>query len=207
MSVGDVLFTAPTSRPTASTSPRAVPDLAAAHRPAVAAGLGTPIGLRHGLGPPLHYSQIDEVALAQPPGRGRSATGVSVFPVQDAPSIVRAESADAPLVVSGDGEGLVDLAASVRLDAPQRRALLRPRSRATSPALRREIAQPGSVLVVTDSNRKRGRRWGAIRDIEGPTERVDEAALTTDEGDARLDLFPGAGADAHDGRRVARTPR
>ncbi len=35
---------------------------------------------------------------------------VSVFPVQEAPSIVRAEDASAPLVVSGDGEGLVDLA-------------------------------------------------------------------------------------------------
>ncbi|HEX9505251.1 MAG TPA: discoidin domain-containing protein, partial [Acidimicrobiia bacterium] len=63
-------------------------------------------------------------------------------------------------------------------------------------ALRRQIRQPDAVLVVTDSNRKRARRWGAIKDVEGATERADQSALTTDEADNRLDLFPDAGTGA-----------
>jgi hypothetical protein len=51
------------------------------------------------------------------------------------------------------------------------------------------------VLVVTDSNRKRG-ALRAIRDVEGATQRADEQALVKDEGDAQLELFPGEGSAA-----------
>ena len=118
------------------------------------------------------------------PPNAENPPPVSVFPVQDAPSIVRAQDANAPLVVSGDGEGLVDLAGRRARSTTTTSCSTPRRSPATPPRLRREIAQPGSVLVVTDTNRKRGRRWGLIRDVEGATERADETALTTDEGDA-----------------------
>jgi hypothetical protein len=144
--------------------------------------------------PPLHYTQVDEEALAQSSDAG-TPPPVSVFPVTDAPPIVRSASARTPLVVSGDGEGLVDLAAAGGLDA--RDVVLYSGSFADDlPALRRAVAADGAVLVVTDSNRKRGRRWGAIKNVEGPTERVDEESLRVDEGDQRLDLFPAAGPSA-----------
>ncbi|HXY93341.1 MAG TPA: DUF3367 domain-containing protein, partial [Acidimicrobiia bacterium] len=135
-----------------------------------------------------------EVALATPPNAPEPPP-VSVFDVKGTQPIVHTDPATRPLIVAGDGEGLVDLAILGALDPSS--VVLYSGSFAHDPsALRREIAQPGSVLVVTDSNRKRGRRWGSIKDVEGPTERVDETSLSPDEGDARLDVFPGSGPDA-----------
>jgi hypothetical protein len=192
MSVGDVVYRADLQTDRFDLA-RAVPTWALLTEP-VPAGLGQPTGYGSGLGPPLHYTQVDEVALALPTGQPEPPP-VSVFPVADAPAIVRSASADSPVVVAGDGEGLVDLAGLGGLD-PRDVVLYSASFAADLPALRRAIAQNGSVLVVTDSNRKRGRRWGAIKNVEGPTERVGEQALRTDEGDARLDVFPGAGPDA-----------
>ena len=187
MSVGDVVYRADLETDRFDLV-RAVPAWLLLTKPSVPTGLGTPVAYGTSLGPPLHASQTDEIALALPPNAA-DPPPVSVFPVQEAPSIVRAEDASAPLVVSGDGEGLVDLASLGAL-ANGTPVLYSGTYAGDTPALRREIAQPGSVLVVTDSNRKRARRWGLIRDVEGATERADETALTTDEGDARLDVFP-----------------
>jgi arabinofuranan 3-O-arabinosyltransferase len=136
---------------------------------------------------------LDAKALAEP--AGTKATGpVVVYPVHDALPIVRAVSAKAPTIVAGDAEGLVDLAAAGLLDPGS--ALLFSASYASDPdALRRELS-PGATLVVTDTNAKRGLRWGTIRDNTGYVERADEAALAKDPTDNRLDVFPGAGTDA-----------
>jgi hypothetical protein len=191
MSVGDVLYRADLQTDRFDLT-RAIPTwlLLTDPRPE---GLGAPTTFGEGLQPPLHYSQIDELALAQDPAV-QDPPPVSVFPVRDTPPIVHTAVATRPLIVAGDGEGMVDLAVLGALDGNG--VVLYSGSYAGKrDDLRAEVAQPGSVLVVTDSNRKRGRRWGAIRDVEGATERVNQSALTTDEGDNRLDLFPGAGSD------------
>ena len=191
MSVGDVVYRADLETDRFDLA-RAEPTWELFTKP-VPGGLGKPSIYGLGTPIPLHYSQLDELALARTPTAGPPQ--VSVFPVKGAPPIVRAASARTPLVVSGDGEGLVDLAGLGGLDP--RDVVLYSGSFADDVAgLRRAIAEDGAVLVVTDSNRKRGRRWGAIRDVEGPTERVDEQSLGDDEGDQRLDLFPGAGPSA-----------
>jgi hypothetical protein len=191
MSVGDVVYRADLetdrfdlarAEPTWELFTKPVPD-----------GLGTPRTYGLGAPIPLHYTQLDELALARAPGA--DPPQVSVFPVQGAPSMVRAASARTPLVVSGDGEGLVDLAALGGLD-PRRVVLYSGTFADDTPALRRAVAEDGAVLVVTDSNRKRGRRWGAVKQIDGPTERVNEQSPPGDEGDQRLDLFPAAGPSA-----------
>jgi hypothetical protein len=198
LSVGDVVYRADTQTDRFDL-PRAVPVWTLLTQP-VPDGLDPPTRYGTDLGPPLRFTQLDEIALAQDAANAQGAPNaeqsqpppVSVFPVRDARPIVRAAAADRPLIVAGDGEGLVDLAAvsGLGLDG----VVLYSGSYANDPAaLRREIARPGSVLVVTDSNRKRGRRWGAIKNIEGWTERADESVLTKDDGDARLDIFPGAG--------------
>ncbi len=164
-------------------------------------GLGTPSTYGDGLGPPLRIAQDDEVQLALPPGAS-DPPPVSIFAVRDAPSIVRSANASTPLIVSGDGAGLVDLATigALRGDG----VVLYSGTYAGRPArLKSEIAQPGSLLVVTDSNRKRARRWTSVRDTSGETERVDQSALVKDENDNRLDLFAGAGTDA---QTVVQTP-
>ncbi|MFI5053312.1 MAG: alpha-(1-_3)-arabinofuranosyltransferase family protein, partial [Acidimicrobiia bacterium] len=157
-------------------------------------GLGRPTTYGSSLGPPLRFSQTDEIALALAPGLADPAP-VSDFPVQDPKAIVSAAPSAAPIIVSGDGEGLVDLATTGALSGDN--VILYSATYADDPAgLRRETNRPGALLVVTDSNRKRGRRWGAIKDVEGATERANESALTTDEADAQLDVFPGASTGA-----------
>ncbi len=51
----------------------------------------------------------DEISLAAPPNEPPPAP-VAVYKVKDPAAIVRAESNDQRLMVSGDGEGLVDVA-------------------------------------------------------------------------------------------------
>ena len=55
----------------------------------------------------------------------------------------------------------------------------------------------GAVLVLTDSNRRRARRWGTVRENSGYTERAGEEPLEEDPGDNRLPVFTDAGDDAY----------
>ncbi len=157
-------------------------------------GLGKPRTFGTSLGNPLQLTQHDEIELAMPPN-AVDPPPVSLWKVEGTGDIVRSTPSAAPLIVSGDGEGLVDLAAIGALDGGN--IILYSGTFAGTPAkLKSQIAREGSVLVVTDTNRKRGRRWGAIKDVEGATQRADETALTKDESDAELDLFPDAGTSS-----------
>ncbi len=163
-------------------------------------GLDAPTGYGNGLGRPLTFKQIDPIALALPAGMG-DPPPVSVFPVPDAQPIVHARAASAPLVMSGDGEGVVDVASGGALGNS---VILYSGSYAGDPkALKAQVDQPGALLVVTDSNRKRGERWSGVKWNMGATERADETPLTTDEKDNRLVVFPAAGTDAY---TVIQTP-
>ena len=93
-------------------------------------------------------------------------------------------------MVSGDGEGLVDVADVGLLDGA---GVMRYSASYPSDASLRAATSPGDVLVVTDNNRLRARRWTTVTENVGFTEQAGAAdqPLTTDPGDARLDVFPG----------------
>jgi hypothetical protein len=167
----------------------------------LAPGLDEPAEYGTSLGPPLRVGRDDEVQLALP-ADAQDPPPVSVFQVTDARSIVRTADASAPVIVSGDGEGLIDLATIGALDGNG--VVLYAATFADDPSrLEGEIAQPGSLLVVTDSNRKRGRRWTGVSNNQGATERADEVPLTEDENDNQLEVFPEQGTDA---QTVVQTP-
>ena len=156
-------------------------------------GLGEPETFGSGLGPPLDFPLLDERELALRAG-AEEPPPVAVFPVEAVPSIVRAQSADEPVVVAGDGEGLVELAGLGMVDDAG--LLLYSGSFAGDEAgLGKQLARD-AVLVVTDSNRRRGRRWSTVRENLGYTERAGETPLEDDPSDARLEVFPDAGDDA-----------
>jgi arabinofuranan 3-O-arabinosyltransferase len=155
-------------------------------------GLGRVERFGRDLAPPLRDQIDDELQLALPAGASEPPP-VSVFTVEHPRPIVRTADASAPLLVSGDGEALVDLASIGALSTDGVVLYSASLDRAQ---LKSEVTQPNSVLVVTDSNRKRARRWTSVRDVYGETERVDQSALVKDEYDNRLDLFPDAGTDA-----------
>ena len=158
------------------------------------AGLADPVGFgRPVRNTPKQYPMIDELALSEPPGEP-DPPPVSAFAVRGAPPIVRTAAADRPVLLAGDGEGVVDAAAIGLLDRPS--ALLYSGSFAGDPAGMKRVLAAGADLVLTDSNRRRARRWSTVREVTGYTEQAEEKKLADDLVDARLDVFPRAGDDA-----------
>ena len=61
------------------------------------------------------------------------------------------------------------------------------------PAVLDRLVAGGAGLVLSDSNRRRARRFTGLRENTGYTEQAGEVPLVDDPADARLDLFPGRG--------------
>jgi arabinofuranan 3-O-arabinosyltransferase len=161
----------------------------------VGAGLGTPatFGPVVPNTPIARLPLIDEYALTAPPNLPTPAP-VSVYPVSDVAPIVHAAPASSVVVVDGDGESLMDLAAAGVL--PPSATVLYGGDLIARPDLLDRSLASGAQVVVTDGNRRQARRWGSVRENLGYTEQVGEKPLRTDINDNRLDLFPGATDDA-----------
>ncbi|MDQ1461192.1 MAG: arabinofuranan 3-O-arabinosyltransferase, partial [Actinomycetota bacterium] len=150
------------------------------------------LGPAQGYGPPSSFALPrgfnDEISLATP--AGATVAPVEVYPVSNPTKIVRGESTDHALMVSGDGEGLVDAADVGLFDGA---GVVRYSASYPSSEALRTTTGAGDVLVVTDNNRLRGRRWTTVTQTVGFTEQAGEKdlPLKTDPGDARLDVFPG----------------
>jgi len=149
-------------------------------------GLAAPKTFGHGLGPPLTFSLLDARALALPAGTPDPAPVVD-FPVQSPRPIVRADASGPSVVVSGDGAGLVDLAQAGLLTGNE--LIQYSAAFAGDPAGLQRAASGNSVLVVTDSNRKRAERWDNVNYDVGYTERPGEQPLVKDTNDNQLVVF------------------
>jgi len=109
---------------------------------------------------------------------------------------VRLAPAAAPTVVSGSATGLVALAESNLLD-PER-AVIYSGSVTDDPIRLGRLLDQQAKLVVTDTNRKAGRRWGTTGPNDGFTETADEVSPSFDPTDNRIELFTGADGAARD---------
>ncbi len=156
-------------------------------------GLGRP----QGFGAPTpnvagpEQPMIDEIELAMDPDLPHPPP-VAAFPVEDPTPIVRTRTSDGPLVLAGGPEGVVSAAAAGLL--AQDRPLLYAAALEADASLER-VLDEDAWLVVTDTNRRRGQRWGTIRETTGRTERSGETPYEYDPTDNRLDLFPGTDDD------------
>lgn len=122
-----------------------------------------------------------QIAVLDVPGGGRPA--ISALPTGGA------------VVVDGDGEGILQAAAAGLLDDRVGPLLLG--ADVTRDAARfEELAPEGTAFVISDSNRKRGERWYALRENVGATEPADRPAVLDDPTDARLEIVPGQDAAA-----------
>ncbi len=156
-------------------------------------GLGPPATFGHGLGAPLVLPLLDARALALPAGTPDPAPVVD-YPVRAAQPIVRADAPGPAVIVSGDGEGLVDLSQAGLLTGHE---LIRyTASFAGDPHALQQATAGNSVLVVTDTNRKRAQRWDNVNYNVGYTERPGEPRLVTDTNDNQLVVFPAAGENS-----------
>lgn len=155
-----------------------------------------------GLGPPVAFGEpapnraipgvpmTDEIALATVPGETDPAP-VVVFPVEDALPLVRARPLVRPVVLAGDGEGVVEAVSAGVLDG--HRPVLYSADLGGDPATLQRVLDAGAELVLTDTNRRTAQRWFTLRENSGYTEAAGEQPLEHDAGDARLDVFPGSG--------------
>lgn len=133
----------------------------------------------------------DEVLFATDPDLV-DPPALAVLPVEDAIDLVNAQSASNPLIVAGDGAGLVEAAGAGLIDG---RELIRYSASLDDSDITAAL-ENGASLLLTDSNRKRGERWTTIRHTRGYTETENGGALDTDLGDNRLPMFPGADTES-----------
>ncbi len=155
-----------------------------------ASGLDAPISF----GTPTTYTPItyplnDETQLAVPTGAS-APPPVAVFPVPDARPIERAETTERPLLVAGDGVGLVNVAATGLL--ANNPTILYSATFAKQPARFRQQLANGAVLVLTDTNQKQHDTWGTVDDNYGYVEQAGETLLVPEPSEATLPVFPGA---------------
>ncbi|MFO7590756.1 MAG: alpha-(1-_3)-arabinofuranosyltransferase family protein [Acidimicrobiia bacterium] len=139
---------------------------------------------------PTTIPYLDAVELRTAPSSAWPAP-IVLFPVEGTPPIMSTAPVRNPVIFSGDGEGIVDAAAAGVLEGTEL-VLYSASFGGNVDELRRELGR-GAALVVTDTNRRRARRWGTIRDTTGPTERAGQVAVEEDTADQRLEVFPGAG--------------
>ncbi len=166
------------------------------HFVTTAPGLGTPVGFG-GSSPNIPVPNLplrDETYLETPPS-WVDPPKVAAVPVEDAQPIVRTAPTAQPVVIAGDGEGLVNSAAAGLVDGHE--LVFYSGSFSTKPDELRKIVADDAALVLTDTNRRQARRWGTVRDNLGLTERAGQEPLVTDYSDNRLPIFPDAGDDAY----------
>ena len=117
---------------------------------------------------------------------------MAVFAVPGARPITRTESPSDPLVVAGDGQGLMEAAAAGLL-ASDPTVFYSATFAGDRAGLERQLGN-GAVLVLTDSNPKQLSTWGTVVDDYGYVEQANETPLLFDPAEASLPVFPGAGS-------------
>jgi arabinofuranan 3-O-arabinosyltransferase len=150
------------------------------------------IGAPHGFGPTAPNAPspaaplIDSTELALPRGTPRPHA-VEVRPISGTTPIVSTFPETHPTIVAGSADGIVGMANAGILGA-QGGVLRYSGSVTNHPSQLDALLEARADLVVTDTNRKAGHRWGALRDQLGYTEMAEETPRA-DPSDNRLDLF------------------
>ena len=121
-------------------------------------------------------SMVDEIELGIPIS-SEHPPPVAVFSVESPLNIVRVRPSDSSLIISGDGEGIVSLAATGLLDVQD--GLIRYAGSV-------ENVEGTDRLVVTDTNRERAERWYGMHANVGLTETVTHEPLYPDASDTRI---------------------
>ncbi|HUE59427.1 MAG TPA: alpha-(1-_3)-arabinofuranosyltransferase family protein [Acidimicrobiales bacterium] len=142
--------------------------------------------------PAIRYPLNSELRLAIPTGTPQPPA-LAVFNVSDPRAMVRAEPASQPLIVAGDGSGLVEAAAAGLLSGSGDQPILYSASYAGDPAALKASAAGGAPLVLTDSNVLALARWGSLRDNIGQVDQPGVSPLSSNPSDYTLSVFPGAG--------------
>lgn len=130
----------------------------------------------------------DEIFLAADPS-AETPRPVTVFEVDDPLPVVRTRPVVGSTVIAGDLDGVIDVAGAGILDPD--RAIVFAADLLADASLEAALSEPTEV-VITDTNRKRARRWGTLREVYGFTEQAGVEPLEYDPTDNRLPVFVNA---------------
>jgi hypothetical protein len=134
--------------------------------------------------PPSTWPKDDPVDLAIPKDAA-DPPPVALFAVEGTLPIVHSAPTDQPVLLSGDGDGIVDAISAGIVDG---RALVL-QTEALTPKQRRQQLREGADLVLTDSNRRRNQQYFVgVKDNFSYTER---AGQDSSPDEYRLDPFTG----------------
>ena len=140
--------------------------------------------------PQIRYPLDSEIRLGLPAGEAQPPP-LAVFDVAGPRPLVRTESVATPLLLAGNGQGLVEAAAAGLLANDP--TILYSASFARDPAGFQRAMANGAALVLTDTNALAGERWGSLRNNIGQVDQPGVSPLSSDPSDYPLPLFPGAG--------------
>ncbi len=145
--------------------------------------------------PQIRYPLDSETRLGLP-AEEPQPPALAVFTVADPRPLVRTEATRAPMIVAGDGSGLVEAAEAGLLSGDP--TILYSASFAHDPAGFAQAMDDGASLVLTDTNPLATDRWGSLRDNLGQVEQAGVAnLLTSDPSSYALPVFPNAGTDTN----------
>jgi hypothetical protein len=140
--------------------------------------------------PQIRFPLDSETRLGLPPGEPQPPA-LAVFTVAGPRPLVRTEAASAPMIIAGDGSGVVEAAAAGLLGGDP--TILYSASFAGDPTGFARAMNNGASLVLTDTNPLATERWGNLRDNLGQVEQPGVPnLLSSDPSSYALPLFPGA---------------
>lgn len=116
---------------------------------------------------------------------------IMIYPVKNAPPIIRLESTQNPLVIDGGGTGLVNTAATGLMNNSP--LILYAGTLESLPGGIKSNLPNNSTLVITDTNRREARIWTTLRDPIGITLYPWQKQDNSVQGSTLINLFPKLG--------------
>lgn len=135
---------------------------------------------------PVRFPLNSELRLGLPTGQPQPPA-LAVFDVPGARPMARAESPTNPMVMAGDGNGIVEAAAAGLLRGTQ--PILY--SAAMNQQQLQQAVRAGATLVVTDTDALALHRWGSLRDNNGAVQQPGVEQPSSNPSDYSLPVFPG----------------
>lgn len=111
---------------------------------------------------------------------------LQIYRVAGARPLVRSESETSPLIVAGDGSGLVSMA---NLGMLSNNDTIIYDAAENGSTIKKDAAQPGAWLVLTDTNAKRQDTFGTLGSTNGYVLAANEAP-STNEQEQTVPIFP-----------------
>jgi arabinofuranan 3-O-arabinosyltransferase len=137
---------------------------------------------------PIKYPLDSEQRLGIPTGTPQPPA-LSVLDVSGPRPLVRTEPLSAPIILAGDGSGVVEAAGAGLLNGDQ--SILYAASAATDHSDLSQAVGQGATLVLTDTNRLATNLWGSLQANAGQVEQAGVPGSGLNPSDYALPVFSG----------------